>query len=153
MDSYHEIKALILTYALCIDNGDFEGIGKLFTRGKIIGNEDNEASHIVGSEAICAMYTVSTRRYADGTPCTHHVTTNIAIDVDDRTARATSYFTVFQAVKDFPLQPIIAGRYHDTFALHTDTWWFETRRMEITLVGDVSHHLLIDLDGIQSNKS
>jgi hypothetical protein len=148
MDSYREIKALILAYALCIDKGDFEGIGELFSKGKIIGNEDNEASHIVGSEAICAMYTVTTRRYAGGTPCTHHVTTNIDIEVDGDTARATSYFTVFQAVEDFPLQPIITGRYHDTFALQTHTWWFESRRMEITLVGDVSHHLLIDLEEI-----
>jgi hypothetical protein len=49
--------------------------------------------------------------YADGTPRTRHVTTNIAIDADEEagTAVSRSYFTVLQALPGLPLQPIAAG--------------------------------------------
>ena len=52
-----------------------------------------------------------------GTPHTKHLVTNLVIDVDDvaGTASARSYFTVLQSLPDFPLQPIIAGRYRDDF--------------------------------------
>jgi len=142
MDSYHEIKSLILEYALLVDKGDFQGIGNLFARGKIIGDGSN---HVEGAEAVCAMFTATTRRYEDGTPCTHHVTTNISIEVSGNSAESRSYFTVFQGLEDFPLQVIITGQYFDTFVLHSDGWWFNSRQMEIAQVGDISRHLLIDL--------
>ena len=61
------------------------------------------------------------RRYADGTPRTKHVTTNLVIDADEAagTATARSYFTVLQQVDDHPLEIVIAGRYHDRFAAST----------------------------------
>ena len=63
------------------------------------------------------MFTSTTRRYPDGTPRTKHVTTNLIVEVDDDAGTATgrSYFTVLQAVPGLPLQPIVAGRYHDRF--------------------------------------
>jgi hypothetical protein len=48
---------------------------------------------------------------------------------------------VFQATPDLPLQPIIAGRYRDTFHVVDSRWWFDTRVMYVDLVGDLSHHL------------
>ena len=70
-----------------------------------------------GSQAITEMYVDGTRRYADGTPRAKHVTTNLMIEVDDARELATcrSYFTVLQQTEGLPLQPIIAGRYHDEF--------------------------------------
>ncbi len=91
-----------------------------------------------------------TIRYEDGTPRTHHVTTNFIITTDDRTESATttttatarSYVTVFQAVPGLlPLQPIAAGRYRDRFACHDGRWRFAERHVDIHLTGDVSHHL------------
>jgi hypothetical protein len=51
--------------------------------------------------------------YDDGTPRTHHVTTNVIVDVVELagTVTARSSVTVLQAVSDLPLQPIAAGRY------------------------------------------
>ncbi len=142
MDGHLEIESLILKYALLIDKGDFDGIGSLFARGKIIGDSSN---HFEGVEAVRSLFQSTTRLYEDGTPCTHHVTTNISIKVNGDTAKSTSYFTVFQGLEDFPLQVIITGQYHDSFALHGDGWWFSSRQMHIGQVGDISHHLLIDL--------
>ena len=81
--------------------------------------------------------------YDDGTPRTKHVTTNLAIDVDEEagTAVSRSYFTVLQALPDMALQPIVSGRYYDRFERHEGQWRFVERRVQTDLVGDVSRHL------------
>ena len=74
-------------------------------------------SLLTGQDAIQALYAATTRIHPDGTPGTKHVTTNLILDIDDEagTASARSYWTVLQAVPGLPLQPILAGRYHDRF--------------------------------------
>jgi hypothetical protein len=52
---------------------------------------------------------------------------------------------VFQRTDELPLQPIICGRYHDTFHRIDGRWWFDTRIMFVDLVGDLGHHLLYEL--------
>ena len=142
MNSSHQIKHLLLEYARRIDNGDFVGIGELFSRGKII---IDDATHIEGSDNVSSMYTNTTRRYEDGTPRTHHVTTNIEIHIAGSSAESSSYFTGYPGMKAFPLQAIITGQYFDSFYLHDDGWWFKSRKIEIRQIGDVSHHLLIEI--------
>ena len=80
----------------------------------------------------------------DGTPKTHHVTTNAIIEVDEAAGTATSrsYYTVTQATPELPLRIIITGRYHDTFQRIDGEWWFDTRIMFVDQMGDLSHHLL-----------
>ena len=79
----------------------------------------------------------------DGTPKTKHITSNAIIEVDEEAGTATcrSYYTVLQATDDLPLQPIVTGRYHDTFHRVAGEWWFDTRVMFIDQTGDLSHHL------------
>ena len=38
------------------------------------------------------------------------------------------------------------GRYHDSFHRIDGLWWFDTRVMLVDLVGDLSRHLLYELD-------
>ena len=75
------------------------------------------------------------------------MTTNIVVEVDEAsdTATARSYFTVFQALEDFPLQAIIAGRYHDKFDRVDGRWRFSERVIIPELMGDLSRHLLIEI--------
>ena len=76
------------------------------------------------------------------------MTTNLILDIDDEagTASARSYWTVLQAVPGLPLQPILAGRYHDRFERPTAGGWrFVERRYLVDLVGDVSHHMITGL--------
>ena len=77
------------------------------------------------------------------------MTTNAIVTLEEgaRKAAARSYYTVFQQVEGHPLQPIICGRYHDTFQRIDGGWWFDTRLMIVDLVGDLSRHLLFDLGG------
>lgn len=60
-------------------------------------------------------------------------------------ASSQAYAVVFQAVDDFPLQPIIGVRYYDKFAKSDDGWLFTERRMDSHLFGDLSRHLLQEI--------
>ncbi|GAB0105671.1 nuclear transport factor 2 family protein [Nocardia sp. JMUB6875] len=133
------ITNLIAKYAELVDSGDFAGVGALFAHGTF----GSSGGSVEGSAAIEKLLGHMVIRYEDGTPRTHHVTTNTAIEFDgeERAATARSYFTVFQALPDLPLQPIAAGRYHDTFECPDGRWRFAARQVDITLAGDLSRHL------------
>ena len=148
-DAAREIENLLYTYAERIDAGDLEGVADLFAHGRISPSPDAKPEQaVVGRDRVLALYQGSTRIYDDGSPHTKHVTTNAIIEIEESadSALARSYFTVFQQVDDFPLQPIIAGRYHDTFHRIDGRWWFDTRVMIVDLKGDLSRHLLYELD-------
>lgn len=148
-DSTREIENLIYTYAERIDGGDLEGIAELFRHGRILPSPDAPREvAFEGCEGVLQMYKAATRLYEDGTPKTHHVTSNVIIEVDEEAGTATSrsYYTVLQKTDALALQPIICGHYHDTFQRRDGAWWFETRTMFIDLMGDLSQHLLYSLD-------
>ncbi len=138
--SAREIENLLYLYAERLDLGDLEGMAAMFAAAEFVGPEGEV--HGRGCDAIKAIYTAYVRIYADGTPMTHHVTTNVIIEVDDEAGTATSrsYFTVFQATDELALQPIIAGRYHDDFTRSNGRWQFSRRQMMPWLEGDMSHH-------------
>lgn len=146
MDSAREIENLLYTYAERIDLGDLDGVAELFTHATINGVENGPPeTQFVGREGARKMYGMSTRIYEDtGTPKTKHITTNAIIEVDEdaQTATCRSYYCVVQATPALPLQPIIAGRYHDTFQVIDGRWWFATRTLFVDLMGDLSQHLL-----------
>jgi hypothetical protein len=149
-DSAVAIGNLIARYAELIDLGDFDGVADLLGDaavgdGKVGGG--GAVRLLTGRDAILAMFTSTTRRYPDGTPGTKHVTTNLILDIDEEAgeAGARTYWTVLQAVPGLPLQPILAGRYHDRFTRSGGTWHFSERRYLIDLVGDVSQHMLSNI--------
>ncbi len=144
-DSAVQIGNLIARYAELIDAGDFDAVGRLLSRAGVGGPDDS--SLLTGQDALTALFTSTTRRYPDGTPGTKHVTTNLILEIDEEagTASARSYWTVLQAVPGLPLQPILAGRYHDRFTRDQGAWHFSERRYLVELVGDVSHHMISGL--------
>ncbi|MFI1330510.1 nuclear transport factor 2 family protein [Streptomyces sp. NPDC020845] len=137
--SYRAIENLIARYAELVDDGDFAGLGNLLADATFTGSGEP----VSGRDAIEKMFQDTLIVYADGTPRTQHVTTNVAIEVDEQanTAVSRSYVTVMQALPDLPLQPIAGGRYHDRFERRDGQWRFVARRVRINLVGDVSRHL------------
>ena len=138
------IENLLYSYAEAIDAGDYEAIGALFAHGAIADADGNPM--VVGAQAVTALYEATTRKYEDGTPRSHHVTTNLLIEIadDENSAVCRSRFTVFQQTDELPLQPIIAGSYTDSFERVDGVWRFVERRMRPTLYGDLSKHLLIE---------
>lgn len=136
------IANLVARYAERIDAGDFEGVADLLSAAGVGQGTDGEL--LRGRDAIADLFVTTTRRYPDGTPRTKHLTTNLVLEIDADAGQATarSYWTVLQAVEGLPLQPILAGRYHDRFERSGAAWRFTERRYLIDLVGDVSHHML-----------
>jgi len=151
------ITELIYRYAELIDAGDFDGLGELLAHAEFGGPRTPRAR---GANAITALFVATTRRFADGTPKTRHLVLNPIVEVDGDTASARSTFCVVQATDAVALQPIVVGRYYDTFARDggdtfardggdtcardTAGWHFTQRVAEVEMVGDVSDHLLID---------
>ncbi|WP_418005842.1 nuclear transport factor 2 family protein [Mycobacterium sp. PDNC021] len=134
-----EITELLYRYAESIDTGDFDGVGDLLGRGNFMG--------VVGAEAIAALFAKSTRRFPDhgNTPRTRHLVLNPIVELDGDTAHARSTFCVVQQADTVPLQPIVVGRYADTFARDDAGWYFTERVVDVQMVGDVSDHLNISL--------
>lgn len=142
---HHAVTSLMYRYAELVDAADFDGIGALFAHGEI--TTPGLPGAIVGADAVAAMYRTSNRVHPNGTLLTRHLTTNVLVDfaADGESATARSSFVVFQATPSVPLQPIVAGRYHDRFSRHDGAWCFAQREMRVEQVGDVSDHLLMDL--------
>ena len=145
--SVRAIQNLVARYAELVDAGDFAGLGAILAHA-VFGGEGDMV--VRGAGAIESTFRSMVRVYDDGTPRTKHVTTNVQVEVDETggSATARSYVTVFQAVDDLPLQPIVAGRYRDRFERVDDRWRFVERRFTTDLVGDVSHHLQRGADAL-----
>jgi ketosteroid isomerase-like protein len=133
------IRALVHEYAERIDAGELDAVAALFSHGT--WSSPGRGMPLRGAEQVRRAYD-GVILY-DGVPCTKHVISNVTIEIADDgvTATARSYFTVLQARPDFPLQPIIAGRYHDRFERVDGAWRFADRQIIPDLIGDLSQHL------------
>ncbi|UXA19060.1 nuclear transport factor 2 family protein [Mycobacterium sp. SMC-4] len=136
------VTELLYRYAELIDAGDFAGVGQLLGRGRFMG--------VGGPDAIAALFAATTRRFPEhgNTPRTRHLVLNPIVEVDGDTAQARSTFCVVQQTDIVALQPIVVGRYRDTFARDGAGWYFTDRHVDIEMLGDVSDHLLIDPGGL-----
>jgi hypothetical protein len=134
---------LLYRYAELIDAGDFDGVGQLLARATFAGTRSASTS---GADAIAKLFAMTTRRYPDhgNTPCTRHLVLNPIVDIDGRTATARSTFCVIQNTETVPLQPIVVGRYFDSFSCDDDGWYFTARQVDVDMIGDISAHLMVD---------
>jgi hypothetical protein len=142
-----QVANLIARYAELIDSGDFDGVAELLGDAGVGAGDSDGSTLLTGRKALAGLFTSTTRLYPDGTPGTKHMTTNLLLELDEEAGSGTarSYWMVLQAVPGLPLQPILAGRYHDRFERRAGVWRFTERRYLVDLVGDVSHHMLSNL--------
>ncbi|HEY5155225.1 MAG TPA: nuclear transport factor 2 family protein [Acidimicrobiales bacterium] len=139
---------LLYRYAELMDLGDFEAVADLLADCVI--TVEGVPGEQRGRATILAMYVDWTRRYEDGTPRSRHLLSNPIVEVDAEAGTATvrSSYTVFQQTDVLALQPIIIGRYHDSFARGETVddgdrgWHFTHRHLFTDLTGDLSQHLL-----------
>lgn len=137
MDDRGQIENLLARYCELFDSGDLDGYVALFEDATVA----NQFATSTGPEQLRAFFD-ETGLFYEGLPHTRHVTTNIYIEVADDGASAISrsYVTVFQALSDFPLQPIFIGQYQDELRKRDGEWKFASRRCEPYLAGDLSRH-------------
>jgi 3-phenylpropionate/cinnamic acid dioxygenase small subunit len=134
-----QIANLVYGLAEAIDDGDHDRIEQLFGAATF-RLADREPR--VGGAAFRRTIERSAIHY-DGRPRTLHLVTNLQIEVDEAgtRARSRSYVTVFQCLADFPLQPVLAGRYYDEFTKdEAGTWSWLSRDMRMDHLGDTSRH-------------
>ena len=136
--SRDQITEMLYRYAELIDAGDFDGVGTLLGRGNFMG--------VAGPAAIAELFAATTRRFPEhgNRPRTRHLVLNPIVDIDADSARARSTFVVVQQTDTVALQPIVVGRYADTFARDEHGWYFTERTVDVEMIGDISDHLLID---------
>lgn len=143
------LRNLLGRYCERVDAGDWPGVGELFADGRLATDEGTVLA--AGADEVAAFYRGITHLH-DGSPRTKHLVADVVIDlVDDRSAVVRSSYLVLQAVEgSLTLQPIVAGRYVDTFDRtsdtgHPDGWVWRERRFTVDLAGDLSSHLRITL--------
>ena len=139
-----DIERLLFRYAKCVDTADWDGLSELFRHARVYIAPDESLT----GDAVAKLWRSVNRVHPDGTLRTRHVVTNIVVDVadDGEHANVAAYFLVVQATENLPLQPIVAGSYDDTFHKVDGKWAFETMRIDLDLVGNVSEHLRIQLE-------
>jgi hypothetical protein len=145
LSSERAIENLLYRYGECVDLARFDELAELFRHGAI--RSDRGSSDLRG-DAVAVFYRNTNRVHEDtGTLRTRHVASNVIIAVDDSagTATARSYFVVCQQTPSLPLQPIVSGRYHDTFHRIDGAWWFDVRMIFVDLIGNMTEHLSFDL--------
>lgn len=133
-----DIRRLLAAYVHNLDDGKVDANAELLAHAKLKVID----TFVTGRDAIAQFLRTNLQYHADQTPRTWHSVSNVLIDIEtERSARSVSYFTVHQAVPGLPLQPIVTGRYLDTFELDDGMWRFASREVAPRLFGDVSHHV------------
>jgi 3-phenylpropionate/cinnamic acid dioxygenase small subunit len=143
MSAETQITNLLYRYANYMDSGDLAAAASLFQHARLRVGGVGDGT--VDAAAMLAIWKTTVVLYGDGTPRTKHLVTNPVIEVDEDagTASCHSYYTVLQQTDDLPLQPIVAGRYHDRFECVNGAWRFCFRDYTLVdMVGDLSHHLI-----------
>jgi hypothetical protein len=144
-DTRDEISKLIFLCDQRNDDGDFEGVGELFAHASI-SVEGMGTDVCAGAEQTARQFRDTTRVYDPGGARTHHISTNLIVEVDEKAGTATcqSHYVMYQQTDDLPLQPINAGRNYDTFERADGVWRWNKRYIRVMFVGDMSHHLKAD---------
>lgn len=147
-----QIENLLHSYARGVDTGNLTSIAELFRHGSICGADGDPLA--AGYDAVLAMYTSVVKIYPDcGTPKTQHVVSNLILDLESEdAANSTANYTVLQQLPGGNIECIIAGEYFSRFLKQDGQWQFHEHHMRNRITGDLSHHLLIEIDEITQGK-
>ena len=136
-----QVRNLLGRYCERLDAGDLDGVGALFADGRL--TTEDGAVLASGAIEVAEFYRRGTRLH-EGSPRTKHLVVDTVLEpsADGGAMVARSSYLVLQAVDGvLPLQPIIAGRYLDSFERTETGWSWTERRFAVDLMGDLAHHL------------
>ena len=120
-------------------------MGALFAEGRL--TTDDGTVLATGAGEVAAFYRRGTQLH-DGrrAPSTSWPTPSWRSPPDGSAIVARSSYVVLQAVDgELALQPIIAGRYVDSFERVDGAWTWTERSFAVDLLGDLAHHLTYQL--------
>jgi 3-phenylpropionate/cinnamic acid dioxygenase small subunit len=133
------ITALVHAYARLLDDGDLDGIARLFEHATWRSTATGEVYR--GTDEVRRVY--DRVQLYDGSPRTAHLITNLDVTLDDgaRTAAAHCCFTVLHGiVPGEPVEVILTGTYEDRFEKVAGRWRFADRLFAVRLSGDLRTH-------------
>ena len=130
------VSALVHTYAELLDDGDLDGVADLFAGATW---RSGGGTVRCGTEEVRRAYDPVI--LYEGVPRTHHLISNLTVEIEGELARSRCYFSVVQAAPGRQPEIILAGRYHDEFALGPASWRFTDRLILADLIGDLRRHM------------
>jgi hypothetical protein len=142
MSDRDDIAALVHRYASLLDSGRISDVVELFSRATWRSAAKGSPVVTLTTEEVKATYDCVIL-YDDGTPRTHHLITNLTIDMTEGADEAAGecYFTVLQGVEPGdPLETVLSGRYTDRYRKDEQGWYFADRVFHADLIGDQSRH-------------
>jgi 3-phenylpropionate/cinnamic acid dioxygenase small subunit len=141
-EDWHTLQTLLMTYAECVDSGRLAEAAALFENATYRLEFPNRPGLTTyqGTAEVHAFFS-GTRLYADGTPRTKHLITNVIIELESDQASSRCNVTLLQQTDVLPLQTIASGRYIDRFERAGGEWRFADRLVSGFLLGDLSQHV------------
>jgi hypothetical protein len=138
LDDIAQIHNLLAHYCSLYDSGELDADADSFVHGMA----ETEYSQAHGLQEV-RNFINSVSQFHEGKPQSAHINTNIYIELDESrtSAVSSSYLIKFQALSDFPLQPIFIGQYNDKLAKVDGKWVFTERRCKPLLCGNLSRFL------------
>jgi 3-phenylpropionate/cinnamic acid dioxygenase small subunit len=146
-----EVRNLVVQYAYAVDSGDFAAVGDFYdgvtTRVFDADGAPTGDEHTRTTAEVQRFYEEIITVDAAGRPNTQHLISNVQVDVaaDCQSATARSTFTVLNQAAGGAIEVIITGSYVDRFERLDHSWRLRERDEHMGLVGDLGHHLKIDL--------
>jgi hypothetical protein len=138
-DDVQAINNLVFSYAELFDVGDFDSAVRLFAHATVsVAGSDYQARGPAARSLLTDLVQLH-----DGVPRTKHIVANVIVEIepDGLSASTRSYYVALQAIPNLPLQPILAGRWHDKLEKVNGRWRFVDRVIYCDLMGDISHHI------------
>lgn len=142
-DDYFAIQRLIHHYFHLVDDGDFDAAGTLFARADLVYPAGGRTISCDGAAVAALMRSFVKLHGPDHRTMTRHHCGNLIIEPDDAGRALTRCSAIiFQAAPGFPLQPIAVASYRDRLVKAEGSWHFTRREVELSMMGDLSQHLL-----------
>jgi hypothetical protein len=135
-ETHLSIERTLYRYCNAVDSADFAAFAEIFTHGQWFMVDEP------GAAPVLEWFKRHTILY-DGQTKTKHQITNLIVDeaADGQSASFTCTISIWQGLDDFPIQPIVMGRFAGTFVQLEGEWWWKTHRLIRELVGDRSRHI------------
>jgi len=133
-----EVRRLLAAYVHNLDYGNVDANADLLADAKLKVID----TYVTGRDNIAHFLRTNLQYHDDKTPRTWHSVSNVLIDIESATtAKSVSYFTVHQEAPGLALQPIVTGRYIDSFEFSDGAWHYASREVDPRLFGDISNHV------------
>ena len=144
LSAHREIEQKLYRMGYALENGDFELVGELL-RHATFGADQIGRRAFEGKAAIRDQYARTNITYPGHGRATREIYTNVLIDIDldAKTARSTTAYTVAQQTPDgesaFAL--LVAGRYEDEWAVIDGEWHWTDRFIVVQFKNDLDRHM------------